>query len=703
MVLDKRRARLLSIIRQSADPIPTKDLVAKMKISQRTIYYDLDQINSWLVDQNLEPIESKHGKGLYLPDTSKSKLILHKEEGFEDWHYQLSKQEREVLIKAKILLEEQDASMQSFMDLTSMSRGTVAKVIKAIKNDFRQTGLDLFYQKGSGYRISGSEEAKRKVLSDILAIIFAHPEWHNVRNEVYQMIQPGAGSSYQEMDQRSIVRNLLYEAEQKLGLTLTDEMVEILSLQILMIIKRVQLREYIVVQSEEKQVLQQTEAYQAILIITNKLRDLWKVSFPDDEICFLTMNLLGSKVQHDDFSHYTERELSGLREVVQRMISDFQLYSCVMFDDKKGLEENLISHIKPTYYRLKYGVKIANDLAASIQKNYPDIFHLTKRVMKHLELYAGEIIPDEEVAYITLHFGGWLTKEKKQVETKFRAIIVCENGIGTSNMLRTQLENLIAGLNVTKTLSIRQYQSRDLNADVVFSTNYIKERDIPVIHVPAILTNLEKEQIIRRMNELFHSKQQHKDSSDLLMEVIEKYATIHQKDELKSEIVQLLEKNTPVSKELQKPMLNELLTEQTIQFKDHVSNWEEAVETAAQPLVEQQSIRPQYIEAMIDNVKELGPYIVIAPRIAIPHARPEAGVEKLGMSFLRLKQPVYFSDKEKHRAQLIIVLAAIDNQTHLKALAQLTEMLSMEENVERLISANDPESVIELINKTVEV
>ncbi|CDQ20148.1 BglG family transcription antiterminator [Halobacillus karajensis] len=703
MVLDKRRAHLLSIIQQSHEPIPTKDLVAKMNMSQRTIYYDLDQINSWLRTRHLSPIESKHGKGLFLPHATKSKLMVDQDQSFEGWQYQLSKQEREVLIKAKILLEEQDASMQRFLDLTSMSRGTIAKVIKTIKQEFSEAGLQLYYQKGSGYRLSGPEEVKRTILSDILATIFSHPNWQNVRNEVHRMIQPEANQWSEETDQRCSVRDLLFEAEKELGWTLTDEMVEILSLQILMIIKRIELQKYINVQPAEKQVLQQTEAYQASLLIAKKLENLWEVAFPEDEVCFITMNLLGSKVQHDDFSRYTERERSGLKNVVQQMIADFQLYSCVVFDDKEGLEENLISHIKPTYYRLKYGVQVANDLAPSIQETYQDLFYLTKRVMRHLEFYVGKTIPDEEIAYITLHFGGWLTKEKKQVKTKFRAIIVCENGIGTSNMLRTQLENLIAGLNVITTLSMREYQRKEHQADVIFSTNYIKPKNIPVIHVPAILTNIEKERVIQRMNGLFDSKQTDKDTVDHFMDVIERHATIHHKDELKRELVHLLDQNSPRTKELRKPMLNELLTERTIQFKDQVSNWKEAIEIAAQPLVEQQSIRPHYIQAMIDNVNELGPYIVIAPRIAIPHARPETGVEQLGMSFLRLKEPVYFSEKEKHRAQLIIVLAAIDNQTHLKALAQLSGMLSNEDNVNQLIAANDSKNVIELINQSIEV
>ncbi|KPL60266.1 BglG family transcription antiterminator [Rossellomorea vietnamensis] len=699
MVLDKRRAHLLSIIQHSPDPVPTKELVARMNLSQRTIYYDLDQINSWLRTEGLEPIESQHGKGLFLPPDSKSKLMVSKDQSFEDWQYQLSKEEREVLIKASILLEEQDASMQRFMDLTSMSRGTIAKVIKDIKQEFHEAGLHLYYKKGSGYRLKGPEEAKRTMLSTILATIFSHHDWQNVRNEVHKMIQPEADTWSQETEQRRLVREILYEAEKELGLTLTDEMVEILSLQILMIMKRIELHRYISVPDAEKEVLKQTEAYRAALHITNKL----DVTFPDDEVCFITMNLLGSKVQQDDFTRYTEQEMSGLKEVVQRMIHDFQAYSCIVFDDKQGLEENLISHIKPTYYRLKYGISIANDLSDSIQTTYPDIFHLTKRVMKHLELYVGKSVPDEEAAYITLHFGGWLTKEQKKVETKFKALIVCENGIGTSNMLRTQLENLIAGLNVITTLSMREYRTNEYEADIIFSTNYIKEKDIPVIHVPAILTNSEKERVMQRMNELFDSKPTEKNRTDLLMDVIKRHATVHEEDVLKKELVQLLEQTTPTLKELRKPMLNELLTKQTIQLKDRVTSWEEAIKVASEPLVDQQLIRPDYVEAMITNVKELGPYIVIAPNIAIPHARPETGVEQLGMSFLGLKEPVYFSEKEKHRAQLIIVLAAIDNQTHLKALAQLTELLSNEGNVEKLIAAKDQETVIELINQTVEV
>ncbi|MEK4818434.1 PTS sugar transporter subunit IIA [Priestia sp. FSL R5-0680] len=100
---------------------------------------------------------------------------------------------------------------------------------------------------------------------------------------------------------------------------------------------------------------------------------------------------------------------------------------------------------------------------------------------------------------------------------------------------------------------------------------------------------------------------------------------------------------------------------------------------------------------MIKSVEELGPYIVIAPKVALPHARPEQGVNRVGMSMLRLKEPVYFSTKKQHGAQLIIVLAATDNETHLKALSQLSMMLSENDNIDKLIAMKTKQEMLALI------
>lgn len=89
------------------------------------------------------------------------------------------------------------------------------------------------------------------------------------------------------------------------------------------------------------------------------------------------------------------------------------------------------------------------------------------------------------------------------------------------------------------------------------------------------------------------------------------------------------------------------LNESLIQLLPEVSDWQEAITKSAAPLLEQGYIDSGYLKAMIDSVHEYGPYIVIAPMVAMPHARPETGSKKLGFSILKLEKK-YVSLNQKN-------------------------------------------------------
>ena len=101
---------------------------------------------------------------------------------------------------------------------------------------------------------------------------------------------------------------------------------------------------------------------------------------------------------------------------------------------------------------------------------------------------------------------------------------------------------------------------------------------------------------------------------------------------------------------------------------------------------------------MIESVNELGPYIVIAPEIAIAHARPNNNVHQVGLSLLKLNQHVAFCD-EDHYASLIFVLSAIDNHSHLSILQILATILGDNQTVQQLLNAKNVQEITTILKE----
>lgn len=144
-------------------------------------------------------------------------------------------------------------------------------------------------------------------------------------------------------------------------------------------------------------------------------------------------------------------------------------------------------------------------------------------------------------------------------------------------------------------------------------------------------------------------------------------------------------------------LLTKLLTKDCIQLANFVRSWQEAIHLAASPLVQQHKIEQRYVEAMIQSIEYYGPYVVITPKVAIPHARPSDGVLELAISLLRLQKPVFFSPNQP--VYLLIVLAAIDNASHLQVLADLALVLQEPDQIDDLIACQHADMIWEKIKQ----
>lgn len=131
-----------------------------------------------------------------------------------------------------------------------------------------------------------------------------------------------------------------------------------------------------------------------------------------------------------------------------------------------------------------------------------------------------------------------------------------------------------------------------------------------------------------------------------------------------------------------------LLKKENVQICGKADDWREAIRISVLPLERGGYVESRYKDGIIENVEKMGPYIVIADQIALPHARPEQGAIETQISITLFRQEVAFEGRNAV-ARLFVALAAKDNNGHLDALSQISELLSDEDAVRKILEAPD--------------
>ena len=145
-------------------------------------------------------------------------------------------------------------------------------------------------------------------------------------------------------------------------------------------------------------------------------------------------------------------------------------------------------------------------------------------------------------------------------------------------------------------------------------------------------------------------------------------------------------------------LLNQALAEGSISVRATASNWKQAIELAGDALVTSKRTTTQYTEAMVQAFEDLGPYMVIAPGIALAHARPSEAVLGTGLSLITLSEPVVFGSEANDPVRLVIGLAAVDHDSHIDLMAALSDLLMDVMKVNMLLQAENVEQVRELLS-----
>src|ERR1700753_3494761 len=126
-----------------------------------------------------------------------------------------------------------------------------------------------------------------------------------------------------------------------------------------------------------------------------------------------------------------------------------------------------------------------------------------------------------------------------------------------------------------------------------------------------------------------------------------------------------------------------------IEFDVAAADWRDAVRSAGAALVRSGGTTALYTERMVGVVDEFGAYIVVAPGLALAHARPGPDVNRDGLAVVTLDEPVVFGHPHNDPVSVVLGLAVSTPEAHVTSVAELANVFNDPESIPALAAAHD--------------
>lgn len=139
------------------------------------------------------------------------------------------------------------------------------------------------------------------------------------------------------------------------------------------------------------------------------------------------------------------------------------------------------------------------------------------------------------------------------------------------------------------------------------------------------------------------------------------------------------------------------LTDASIVIGAEAEDWRSAVRLAGAALVASGATLAGYADEMIRMIDEHGPYVVIAPGLALAHARPGPDVLGDGLAVVTLRTPVFFGHPHNDPVSVVLGLAIKSADAHIEAVAHLANIFNDSSAIAQLSSAETSADVIHIM------
>ena len=680
--------------------ITLADLENSLEMTRRQAKYRIQKLNDLLKEEEVPPIlvSSSATKDIVVSDDTKKVInSLLKDIDQNDVYY-LSKKERLIYMYLMLFINKAHLTLNDFIDSLQVSRSTVLLDLKELTQTLEELNIHIKNDRKRGYYLVGSEMEIRRFMMKNVIYTLADED----NNKVFDIF---INDFY--LDDFNYSKIYISNLAKKHKIRFVENrLIEFIYIFIFLN-TRMQNEKY---SSDEIVGLMDIDAmsymkeYKFSYELLKKYNTTENITKAD--VNYIAAWILG--ISFGDINEDT-KDCVLISDLIGKMMTRFESLSGVHYKNTEEIFIQLYSHFRPAYYRLLFKLPIFNPVCDKVKEEYPELYQLVEQTMKPFNIILGEEIPAGEIAYLTMHFSTiYSGKKGVNIAKQKTALVVCSNGIGSSAILYNELTSMFPELHFLSPIDSSKLSDFSEKVDIIFATNYLENIpniNIPIIHVSPVMSIAERYQVMREVYMQLGSGFLKKTNVDVVMDIISKHADIQNRDALYNELINYFSEIDNISNKDKENELHllDMVRENIIRLNIEAENWEEAVRLSYEPLLENGFITQKYIDETVRIMNSVGPYVVITKHTALLHTKPESGALSCAMGIGVLKNPINFGSAEHDPIKYVFSLSAIDNHTHLCAMAELLELFNDDKFFMFLDTANDSEEVIEYIKSNINI
>lgn len=679
--MNSRQIGILKLLLENEDPITGNVLAAQFGVSLRSIHNDIGNINFELHKHHIRPLENCGRQGIRLRLSGEEQKNLDKLLYGYDNSYVLSPKERLELLYHVFLFRQGYITLSELIDQLNVSRNTVLSDMKQLRGELEKLSVFLNSNPRFGIKLSGDERAIRGYAIEQFMEHASAACLSDVAG-YYRESLCNRFSPVKSFEETKLIYDTLQDTSAAFHKCLTGNSFLRLISSIELALERVKRGNVITMNPLQMESIYGTHEFIEMHRLMARLSEALNISLPLEEIVYFTFVLFGSDMMNTN-PLGTNENYAEIQVIVCNLIHKVADKLGIDFSGNRSLYNDLVYHIRPAIFRMKNGIAQKNPLIDEIYGNYQSVYDAVANSVKFIEQMTGTSMSEDETGFIALHFISILEKQRRSQLEIPNVLIVCDSGIGTSNLLATRLTALY-DVNVVDTIAFYELENalKRYNVNYVISTLNLKSCDRIVIKVNPFIGEGDEEQLDK-----YFRRQRRKTEIDRekFLQILEQNCRITDKEALLGRLAAEFSLDFHIKdRKEEELMLKDVISKNMIELDYPARDWEDAVRQTGKLLLEEGCINQNYIESMVNTVKTMGSYIVISKGIALPHSRSGEGAHKIGICFLRLAEPVVFGHQENDPVDLLFGLSSTDNKSHLGALKDLVGFLTEESNIELL-------------------